>query len=1015
MKLPWKMRTSLFVRMSMLFGLLVTVPLVISGIVLSLTGWKSVRQSGMDVAGIGIAAVSQSFEGFKDVARNRLTQTGERVAEHGSKRLQETSDRAREVGTKGLKKNTELMSRRSQQAVTETTQKMVQVGQEKLEHSLTQLRALNKDSLNDLNSRFIKRMESELAVSSDPILKKLEEDLIASWQLSAGRNALAVQDAAVTAGSQIRLRLYYPLATIAVVRGEEKEAGELLEQHVRAVPNPQVVRVVLVTRHGTEVVRVPASDLPQGEDWEHSATRKRLFSQTNPAITEPVQYDERSKQWIVRVAHQVSGSEAASEAAQAAAMAADPAAQRDPTSFVVVDFSLADLVRDAISAEAAPGRQALVVHAETGRVVSSRDPKDINGLAQRIVDQLPKDAEAEKYQLKPFFFRYTVADGTVMLASATFWRKEDGAWTVVAQSENDVRAPAAVLQRSIQLAWKNSLRKARDEAQGVVQERSGHAERIQRRLVGESKQVLNAQQNSLRENVRSDLLRYQGGLVKELQKELKTEVDALREKGAAGMRAEASGLTRDAVDNLSLAAATETRQAGRDITARANEVANRHAEQMITSSAWLIPLFLVLALLLATLTARSLVRPINRLVGGTQALAAGQYNQRIKVQGDDELARLALAFNEMAWAIERGQAELLQSHDSLSAEKARIEAIVDSSPDGLVMLEPGGQVAFINPAAVRLLDLSPREIPHAPFELAQLPPEAAHSLEECLRLVRDADGPQLYEISEPQRSVLQLRAVQLRAQGGRGCGRLLHLHDITRERIIDEMKSDFISLVSHELRTPLTSILGFSSYMLTGRLGAVQETQKTALESIHRQARRLSAIISDFLDVSRIESGKIEMKKEPVSMPGVAGRVIEDLRPQAGEKSIQVSTQYDDSALPLTALGDEQRIAQVLTNLLGNALKFTDSQGAIDVSVSRQNGEVLCQIRDTGCGIPPDELDRVFDRFYQVEKVVTRKSGGTGLGLAIVKNIVEAHGGKIWIESEVGRGTEVNFTLPGSE
>jgi signal transduction histidine kinase len=229
------------------------------------------------------------------------------------------------------------------------------------------------------------------------------------------------------------------------------------------------------------------------------------------------------------------------------------------------------------------------------------------------------------------------------------------------------------------------------------------------------------------------------------------------------------------------------------------------------------------------------------------------------------------------------------------------------------------------------------------------------------------------------------------------------------------MKSDFISLVSHELRTPLTSILGFSSYMLTGRLGVVADTQKTALESIHRQAKRLSAIISDFLDVSRIESGKIEMKKEPVQIKSIASRVVEDLRPQASEKQIAVNARVEEGSLPLVALGDEQRIAQVFTNLVGNALKFTEPQGAIDVSLARKNGEVVCQVRDTGCGIPPDELDRVFDRFYQVEKVVTRKSGGTGLGLAIVKNIIEAHGGRIWIESRLGEGTQVSFTLPGSE
>ena len=143
--------------------------------------------------------------------------------------------------------------------------------------------------------------------------------------------------------------------------------------------------------------------------------------------------------------------------------------------------------------------------------------------------------------------------------------------------------------------------------------------------------------------------------------------------------------------------------------------------------------------------------------------------------------------------------------------------------------------------------------------------------------------------------------------------------------------------------------------------------------------------------------------------------MVDDLAPQAAEKNIRVSAQAEERVYPVTALGDEPRIAQVFTNLVGNALKFTDQTAAIDILLSRHNGEVVCKVRDTGCGIPPDELDRVFDRFYQVEKVVTRKSGGTGLGLAIVKNIVEAHGGRIWIDSEVGKGTEVSFTLPGAD
>src|SRR5262249_28909933 len=163
---------------------------------------------------------------------------------------------------------------------------------------------------------------------------------------------------------------------------------------------------------------------------------------------------------------------------------------------------------------------------------------------------------------------------------------------------------------------------------------------------------------------------------------------------------------------------------------------------------------------------------------------------------------------------------------------------------------------FINPTAVRYLGLKTGQIPGASFDVAALPQPGAQRLQEALERAHAGEGTQEYEIAEPQRRVLQVREVKLRSETGGSYGRLLHLHDIPHERVVDEMKTDFISLVSHELRTPLTSILGFSSYMLTGKLGPVAETQHTALDSIHRQAKRLSAIISDFLDISRIESGK---------------------------------------------------------------------------------------------------------------------------------------------------------------
>lgn len=1012
----WATKTSLFARMSLLFGLLVTLPLVISGIVLSVSGLRTIRESGRAVAAIGDQALDNTAESFRKVTREKLSAAGAALEKVAKDELARTTEEAVAAGKDVLSQNRGKMTEQGVRAVGQVTKRMVRLGQTTLKDSLKELRSLNQDSLSQLSSFFTEKMEEELRESPTTVKQNLQKTLLDSWETSADRRILNIQETATRIRFQVLLRLEYPLRAVGVVRliPDDPNLKRLLEVHITKGFTPEIIRVVLVSSTGDEIVRVPDTDLQpgeEGEDWADSPTRTALFSQKDPALVEPVRFDERRKRWVLRIAHQVIGSEAGSESAPEA-MAAAPV-RRNPTPFVVVDVAFDSLVREAINDLLPTGMQILVIHAGTGRVVSSRVAREINQPANKILDLLPKGMEARQFLEKSFAFTYQ-SDDVRYLARARYWGENNDLWTVVAQPEAEVLRPVSELEAGIRVAWKTALERVNERGQGFIEKRSTLAEATQRGLIRDATLKMSAEERAARKQVEASFRRYELRLAGELEHGLRARIAALESRADQRMQKAVSALTRDAIHTVTRQSSLDTQAASERMLRNADRVANRAAGKMLLNSAWLIPLFLVLALFLATMTARSLVKPINQLVRGTQALAAGEYDRRIKVQGDDELARLAVAFNEMASAIERGQAELQQSHDSLAAEKARIEAVVNSSPDGLVMLQPTGEVAFINPAAIRLLHLPPAAIPPAPFRIAELPEPVARRLEECLERVRDSEGVQELELTEPQRRILQLRQVALRAAHGRSYGTLLHIHDITRERVIDEMKSDFISLVSHELRTPLTSILGFSSYMLSGRLGEVSENQRMALESIHRQAKRLSAIISDFLDISRIESGKIEMKKEPVQVAQVAERVIQDLRPQAAEKNIRMSTRVEDGAPPV-AVGDEQRIAQVFTNLIGNALKFTDRDGSVEVHLARRNGEILCKVRDTGCGIPPDELDRVFDRFYQVEKVVTRKTGGTGLGLAIVKNIVEAHGGRIWIESEVGRGTEVSFTLPGLE
>jgi signal transduction histidine kinase len=258
----------------------------------------------------------------------------------------------------------------------------------------------------------------------------------------------------------------------------------------------------------------------------------------------------------------------------------------------------------------------------------------------------------------------------------------------------------------------------------------------------------------------------------------------------------------------------------------------------------------------------------------------------------------------------------------------------------------------------------------------------------------------------------------IKDQAGEAIG-LLHLSkDITekkryehRLKELDKMKSDFVSNVSHELRTPLTSIKGSVDNMLDGLTGPVSEKQVRYLTRIKSNTDRLSRLINDLLDLSRIEAGRIDLHPTNVPLTTLAGEVAEHLRPMAAEKLIQVRVTALEPGV--TAWADRDKVTQVLINLVSNALKFTPSKGTVVIDIQRDgDGWVLVSVRDTGPGIRPEEADKIFDKFYQVAQAANQKTKGTGLGLAISKSLVEMHGGKIRVESELERGSVFSFTLP---
>jgi signal transduction histidine kinase len=227
------------------------------------------------------------------------------------------------------------------------------------------------------------------------------------------------------------------------------------------------------------------------------------------------------------------------------------------------------------------------------------------------------------------------------------------------------------------------------------------------------------------------------------------------------------------------------------------------------------------------------------------------------------------------------------------------------------------------------------------------------------------------------------------------------------------MKSDFVSHVSHELRTPLTAIKGAVDLVLREVAGPLTEKQIHYLTRVRSNTQHLAGLINDLLDLAKIESGRIEVKSSRVSLSGLVHEVVEALRPVAAEKVIALEATIREPSILVWA--DRDKINQVLTNLIGNAIKFTPTQGRVTVSASRNGHEsVQVSVSDTGPGVPPDEKEKIFARFYRVAEVNGENSKGTGLGLAISKALVELHGGKIWVESEASRGSTFSFTLPVS-
>ncbi len=426
---------------------------------------------------------------------------------------------------------------------------------------------------------------------------------------------------------------------------------------------------------------------------------------------------------------------------------------------------------------------------------------------------------------------------------------------------------------------------------------------------------------------------------------------------------------------------------------------------------------------------------------------------------------LTIAAAQAAIAIENARL-----FEETVSEKHRTEAIINHMADGLIMLDQHYSVVSFNPAMERMLGLKAEQVLGKNVFGQEVEPELAPlaaicqlqspEMVECwkakpgdtsrcpdcpayeqndrrcwLHLARETDDEghplpcrecpvyqknyAIYEnmgvleseihLPGPRDRFLRVYSSIVKDSDGRPLGEVKVVRDITKERELDRMKSDFISTISHELRTPLFSIQGFVRLILDGQVPDVK-TQRDFLTVVEEQAGQLAELVNSLLDLSRLESGVLEMKWERVQIADVIRQTVTKLEGLARSKKIALQVDVPKD-LPEVE-GDAMRLGQVIANLIGNALKFTASGGRVSVSAEANDSELSVHVADSGVGIPPDALERVFDKFYQASEATTRTADGTGLGLYIAKNIVETHGGRIWAKSEVGRGSVFSLALP---
>ncbi|MEA1971605.1 MAG: ATP-binding protein [Thermodesulfobacteriota bacterium] len=408
-----------------------------------------------------------------------------------------------------------------------------------------------------------------------------------------------------------------------------------------------------------------------------------------------------------------------------------------------------------------------------------------------------------------------------------------------------------------------------------------------------------------------------------------------------------------------------------------------------------------LSFLIAFVFTARLVSPIQEMEQFTERLREGEDPGSLMIGSSDETGRLARNINYMV-------VELKEKIQSANEEKCKLESVFASMENGILVLDTDDRIEATNDTSKNILDVRSHDI------AGKTPLEAFRNIElqKALDNFKETGTPISREIVLRERNftVLDVTISPIHGLPKGEEKTMIALHDVTRLKRLEEARADFVANVTHEIKTPLTAILGFIETLEEGAIDE-KETARKFLQIIHKHAERLNRLVDDLLVISAAELGEMSFSFENVSLDGVIENVLPVIETRASEKGLDLEKEIPDD-LPLI-WGDRDRLHQILLNVLDNAVKFTPDAGKILIkTLDGKDGNIYVKISDTGIGIPKSEIPRLGERFYRVDKARSRELGGTGLGLSIVKHLMTAHGGRIEIESQLGKGTTVSLIFP---